>query len=108
MNLSCAPAKRSGRSRRDGPGRGRAVRVGGHSGPCVISDVSTSGRQESLARGETLNVAAYRLHVDRALRPARGRVEGPFGAARTLGLNAHTLRGRVRKLQIDWRRFRPQ
>jgi len=56
---------------------------------------------------EQLDVIVRR-HVERALRAAHGRVEGPFGAARLLGLNAHTLRGRMRKLQIDWRTFRPR
>jgi hypothetical protein len=35
-----------------------------------------------------------------------GRVEGPFGAARLLRINPHTLRARMRKLNDDRRRFR--
>jgi len=35
-----------------------------------------------------------------------GRVDGPHGAARILRINPHTLRARMRKLRIDWRRFR--
>ena len=45
-------------------------------------------------------------HIEAALAPTRGRIEGPFGAARALGVNPHTLRARMRKLGIDWRRFR--
>ncbi|HWK89088.1 MAG TPA: sigma-54 dependent transcriptional regulator, partial [Longimicrobium sp.] len=45
-------------------------------------------------------------HIERALSAARGRVEGPFGAAAILGVNPHTLRARMRKLGIDWSRFR--
>ena len=37
---------------------------------------------------------------------AAGRIEGPRGAAALLGINPHTLRGRMRKLGIDWSRYR--
>ena len=45
-------------------------------------------------------------HIKGALTATQGRVEGPQGAARLLGVNPHTLRGRMRKLGIDWRKFR--
>ncbi len=45
-------------------------------------------------------------HIERALLAAHGRIEGPFGAARMLGINPHTLRARMRKLGIEWSRFR--
>jgi transcriptional regulator with GAF, ATPase, and Fis domain len=45
-------------------------------------------------------------HIEAALARAHGRIEGPFGAALALGVNPHTLRARMRKLGIDWRRFR--
>ncbi len=50
--------------------------------------------------------AAARHHIERALEATRGRIEGPFGAAALLGINPHTLRSRMRKLGIDWSRFR--
>ncbi len=50
--------------------------------------------------------AAARRHIERALEATRGRIEGPFGAAALLGINPHTLRSRMRKLGIDWSRFR--
>jgi transcriptional regulator with GAF, ATPase, and Fis domain len=49
---------------------------------------------------------AMRRHIEAALRRARGRVEGPGGAAALLGINPYTLRGRMRKLGVDWQRFR--
>jgi transcriptional regulator with GAF, ATPase, and Fis domain len=49
---------------------------------------------------------AMRAHIERALRLTRGQIEGQGGAARVLGLNPHTLRARMRKLGIDWTRFR--
>jgi transcriptional regulator with GAF, ATPase, and Fis domain len=53
----------------------------------------------------TFDLAMTR-HIEDALARALGRIEGPFGAARALGINPHTLRSRMRKLGIDWRRFR--
>jgi transcriptional regulator with GAF, ATPase, and Fis domain len=49
---------------------------------------------------------AMREHIERALERTRGRVEGARGAARLLAINPHTLRARMRKLRIDWDRFR--
>jgi transcriptional regulator with GAF, ATPase, and Fis domain len=54
---------------------------------------------------EPLDVV-MRRHIEAALRETYGRVEGPHGAARLLRINPHTLRARMRKLQIDRRRFR--
>jgi transcriptional regulator with GAF, ATPase, and Fis domain len=49
---------------------------------------------------------AMRVHIEEALRATRGRIEGPRGAAALLGINPHTLRARMRKLDVDWARFR--
>ncbi len=54
---------------------------------------------------EPLDVA-IRRHIERALAAARGKVEGPRGAAETLSVNPHSLRSKMRRLGIDWRRFR--
>jgi transcriptional regulator with GAF, ATPase, and Fis domain len=45
-------------------------------------------------------------HIEAALARTHGRIEGPFGAAVLLQINPHTLRARMRKLGLDWRRFR--
>lgn len=49
---------------------------------------------------------AMRAHIVRALGLARGRVEGRGGAADLLGVNPHTLRGKMRRLKIEWSRYR--
>ena len=49
---------------------------------------------------------AMAAHIERALEQTNGRVEGPFGAARLLGINPNTLRARMRKLGVEWGRFR--
>lgn len=50
--------------------------------------------------------AAMARHIEQALVRCRGRIEGPHGAAKLLGINPHTLRARMRKLGIDWARYR--
>jgi hydrogenase-4 transcriptional activator len=54
---------------------------------------------------EPLN-AVIRRHVEAALAATRGRIEGRHGAAALLEINPHTLRAKMRKLGIDWTRFR--
>jgi hydrogenase-4 transcriptional activator len=49
---------------------------------------------------------AMKQHIEQALAATRGKIEGSKGAAKLLGINPHTLRARMRKLQIDWDRFR--
>jgi transcriptional regulator with GAF, ATPase, and Fis domain len=49
---------------------------------------------------------AMAQHIESALQRCAGRIEGPHGAARLLAINPHTLRARMRKLGVDWRRFR--
>ena len=50
--------------------------------------------------------SATRQHIEAALTKSHGRVEGPFGAARLLDMNPHTLRSKMRKLGIDGKAFR--
>jgi hydrogenase-4 transcriptional activator len=45
-------------------------------------------------------------HIEAALIRSLGRISGPFGAAKLLGINPDTLRSRMRKMRIDWKRFR--
>lgn len=49
---------------------------------------------------------AVRQHIEAALSHTQGRIEGSRGAAKLLGINPHTLRARMRKLGIEWSRFR--
>lgn len=50
---------------------------------------------------------AMRRHIERALAHAHGRIDGPHGVAKLLAINPHTLRARMKKLGIDWSRFKP-
>ncbi|HOX26915.1 MAG TPA: sigma-54 dependent transcriptional regulator [Candidatus Krumholzibacteria bacterium] len=58
-------------------------------------------------RGEVIPLdQAMARHIRAALVATRGRIEGPAGAAALLRINPHTLRARMRKLGVDWTRFR--
>lgn len=50
---------------------------------------------------------AMKQHIERALQATGGRIEGRRGTAALLGINPHTLRARMRKLKIDWAKYRP-
>jgi len=50
--------------------------------------------------------AAMADHIRRALAVTRGRIEGKDGAARLLDINPHTLRARMRKLNVNWQDYR--
>jgi hydrogenase-4 transcriptional activator len=62
-------------------------------------------RSDRASEMSTLD-AAMQKHIEAALTKTHGRIEGPFGAAVLLNINPHTLRARMRKLGLDWRRFR--
>ena len=49
---------------------------------------------------------AIRQHIAAALHAAQGRIEGPRGAAKILQINPHTLRAKMRKLNLDWSSYR--
>jgi hydrogenase-4 transcriptional activator len=53
----------------------------------------------------TLDRAMAR-HIEEALVRTGGKIEGPDGAAARLAINPHTLRSRMRKLAVDWGRYR--
>jgi hydrogenase-4 transcriptional activator len=51
---------------------------------------------------------AVTTHIMAVLKKTRGRVEGKRGAAALLEVNPHTLRAKMRKLGIDWAKFREE
>ena len=51
---------------------------------------------------------AMKRHIEAALIATRGRIEGSRGAAALLKINPHTLRARMRKLDVEWARFRQE
>ena len=49
---------------------------------------------------------AVRQHIEASLKSTQGRVDGPFGAAKLLGLNPNTLRSKMRKLRINPKKYK--
>ncbi|MGE0160567.1 MAG: sigma-54 interaction domain-containing protein [Gemmatimonadales bacterium] len=72
--------------------------------PPVPPSTPPGSTQPSRTVGTLAN--AMRVHIEAALSATRGRIEGPRGAAALLDVNPHTLRARMRKLGVDWSRFR--
>jgi len=62
-------------------------------------------REDAVRPLITLDEAVIQ-HIERALTLTQGRIEGRLGAAQLLGVNPHTLRAKMRKLKIDWSKFR--
>ena len=51
---------------------------------------------------------AMKRHIESALAATRGQIEGRRGTAALLKINPHTLRARMRKLRIDWAKYRAE
>jgi formate hydrogenlyase transcriptional activator len=68
---------------------------------CPAASSSPSG-----PAGTTL-IEHERSAIEAALKTAKGRVAGPFGAATQLGMPPSTLESKIKALNIDKRRFRP-
>jgi transcriptional regulator with GAF, ATPase, and Fis domain len=86
-----------------------AAALGSSQGVAVVDPVAPAAdaRQVPAPAAECAPLdRAMADHIEHALRLCRGRIEGPHGAARLLDVNPHTLRARMRKLSIDWARFR--
>jgi transcriptional regulator with GAF, ATPase, and Fis domain len=87
-----------------------AAALGGQ--PVAVTPVrsTSSDRNEAvppvLEDPPSLN-EANAAYIQRALAITKGRIEGPHGAAQLLKINPHTLRARMRKLGINWARYRP-
>jgi hydrogenase-4 transcriptional activator len=105
-------------------GNGRALEIATALGAAPLpGPAALPGRREVAARVTAAPEAASRESgggdaagaslddvmrecIETALRICHGRVEGPFGAATRLRVNPDTLRSRMRKLGIEWKRYR--
>jgi DNA-binding NtrC family response regulator len=77
----------------------------GHAGPAGPAAFAASAAPAIPAVIEPLD-DVIRRHIEHALAACKGRIDGPFGAAHKLAVNPHTLRARMQKLGINWRRHR--
>ncbi|HTN77422.1 MAG TPA: sigma-54 dependent transcriptional regulator [Pirellulaceae bacterium] len=93
-------------------GQGQFLDVGTAlgSGPAIPDSTQLAGGKRNGATPQAKEIVtldnAMRIHIEHALEHTRGRIEGRTGAAALLGINPHTLRARMRKLAVDWSRFR--
>jgi DNA-binding NtrC family response regulator len=94
-------------------GRGKRLDIQAALGATVSPRTSTPGSERPKSASvsgepETFRTldAAMGLHIEQALVLARGQIEGKGGAAELLDINPHTLRARMKKLGIDWNRYR--
>jgi transcriptional regulator with GAF, ATPase, and Fis domain len=82
-----------------------ATALGAGSAPLPPPSANGAAARSEAGRLVSLD-EAMRQHIERALVATRGRIEGRHGAAALLNINPHTLRARMRKLGLDWSRFR--
>ena len=66
----------------------------------LFAAAPASAKIAAVAAGDTTLEAMERAHIQHVLERTRWAIEGERGAARILGLNPSTLRGRLRKLRI--------
>jgi len=95
-------------------GGGRALKIAAALGSTGPVGYSRSAEPPSEAPRTAAPQASAELqldgvvsaHIRRVLAATNGRIEGQAGAARMLGINPHTLRARMRKLNIHWASYR--
>lgn len=92
-------------------GNGKRLEVAkalGVAEPIVSADPTSRASEQKTQPAEAFPSLddAVRGHIIEALRRTGGRIEGPRGAAVLLQINPHTLRSRMRKLGIPWKKFR--
>ncbi|MGI9078010.1 MAG: sigma 54-interacting transcriptional regulator [Gemmatimonadaceae bacterium] len=87
------------------PGKMERVQARRHSPERVVERATQLA--DAFASSEVLPLdAAMARHIESALEITHGQIEGSDGAAALLGINPHTLRARMRKLGVEWVRFR--
>jgi hydrogenase-4 transcriptional activator len=95
-------------------GEGKTLEVAKALGVAVTQAIPVAEgaktKMSSTTAAETIEPldSALRQHIETALSMTKGRVEGPYGAALLLRIHPQTLRAKMRKLNIDWKRFRNQ
>jgi len=88
-------------------GQGKTLSVAGALGQDARASAPPPVRSSDAAPTRIVPLdVVIRQHIEAALEATSGRVEGRHGAAYLLKINPHTLRARMRKLKIDWRRYR--
>lgn len=94
-------------------GRGKKLEVAAALGDPPLANAPGVGHAEGRpsqippsSKGFLTLDQAMARHIEEALIQAKGQIEGRQGAAELLDINPHTLRARMKKLGVDWNRFR--
>ena len=91
-------------------GNGEQLEVAQALGGAATRQIARTAPDTKTVPSSTVPIAplddVIKAHIEAALAVSKGRIEGPFGVAAALCVNPHTLRARMRKLGIDWKRFR--
>ena len=93
-------------------GNGRRLEIAKALGGVSPRLCASSAPEGGTAPNHGINLAilsldtVVRRHIEATLSFTKGRIEGVHGAAVLLKINPHTLRARMRKLDIDWGKFR--
>ena len=94
----------------NGKGLEVAKSLGVSTGPSEVSSGGISRPANIASRTANPGILsldeAMKRHIEIALAATRGQIEGRRGTAALLKINPHTLRARMRKLGIDWARYR--
>ena len=73
--------------------------------PAASPEVGTAAARQRPAEVLSLD-GAMKQHIETVLTITHGQIEGRHGTAARLKINPHTLRARMRKLKIDWAKYR--
>lgn len=74
--------------------------------PGVTSNPLAKNANQAFSEQNLSIDGAMKAHIEYVLGITGGKIEGAQGAAQLLEINPHTLRARMRKLGIDWAKFR--
>ena len=80
-------------------------------GPISFEDINIVHQQKTSSQPHEQNTETYNLesvvtkHIRQVLNKTDGKIHGPGGAAELLGINPSTLRNRMNKLGIEYRRM---
>ncbi|WED23448.1 sigma-54 dependent transcriptional regulator [Vibrio sp. JC009] len=81
--------------------QGKPVKFDIHTNEDRPSFVSSLNNQ-SISAVATLN-ELNKEHIERVLKLTKGKIQGPDGAAQILDINPHTLRSRIKKMEIEYK-----
>lgn len=88
-------------------GNGKRLEVAKALGFYNLTDSDGKSRVERLELRQLLPLEEYvKQYIELVLAKTRGKIEGKYGCAEILKIKPNTLRAKMRKLGIDWKKYR--